>query len=341
MAHYRLKIKKISVIITEMGERPPTKRELRTASREQRRRSEATARTRRQILKLTALGTAALGVLGVAGYAYMTAPYNPTGPKLEGEPKDLGEKMLIITSEAYAEGATTAPALVDLAKSSTTDKDYLRAAFNALALSRSASRQERFAAVYESTALVLPDPDQLLGANCYQIDRSGYYMTAAHVAVNAAEKDNRKVAVYHPQTGKAFTVRDALIDEVVDIAFLYAPTGEPRGPLPGLEMDTSRYNVGEKLWMPFWHTFDQIRFRILHGTIKSLAQVHYPYYLGNIGVDGMQPYGGCSGAMVINEEARIRAVESGAIVKSPTVNARSNYSGARVAPIALAGKILS
>lgn len=324
-----------------MSERPPTKREQRIASREQRRRSEATARTRRQILKYGGLGTVALGVLGVAAYAYMTAPYNPTGPKLEGEPKDLGDKMLITASEAYAEGTTKAPALVDLAESSTIDKVYLRAVFNGLAVSRTASRQERFAAVYESAAIVLPDPGELFGANCFQIDRAGYYMTAAHVAVNAAKKDTGKVAVYHPETGRAFTVRDALIDKVVDIAFLYAPTGEPPGPLPGLEMDMSRYNVGERLWMPFWHTSDQIRFRILHGTIKSTAQVHYPYYIGNIGVDGMQPYGGSSGAMVINEEARIRAVESGAIVISPTVNARSNYSGARVAPIALAGKILS
>jgi hypothetical protein len=321
--------------------RPPTKREARLAARERRRQSEATARTRRQLLKLGGLGAAAVGLLGVAGIAYVNAPYNPTGPKLEGEPKDLGERMLITTSEAYAEGEIKAPALIDLARSSTTDKDYLRAAFNGLVAARAASRQERFAAVYESTALVLPDPDKVLGANCFQIDRSGYYMTAAHVAVSAAERDTGRVAVYHPGTGRAFTVRDALIDEAVDIAFLYAPTGEPRGPIPGLELDASRYEVGQKLWMPFWHTFDKIRFRILHGTIKSTDQVHYPYYIGNIGVDGMQPYGGCSGAMVINEEARIRAVESGAIVISATVNARSNYSGARVAPITLAGKMLS
>ena len=314
-----------------------TKRQKRDAARSARLEAEAKqvkAITRRALLVRSAVALATL--VPIAALANAVYPYinEPSGPDLKAHPRDLGEKLLIDSSEAYTRIEIKAPSQISAIGAPSFDKSYALDVLNSLEQPRTTTPRERLISVYENMATIGLGS---FGGNCFQFDESGYFLTVAHVPLSLAKEGPRiNQQVHFPESGDVHKVETVLSNSQFDLAVVFAPTGKKRKPVPGVEIDSRPLSVAEKLWMPFWYpggTKDMM-VRILHGEIQSTKDVHNPPYQGHVAVEGMKPYGGCSGAAVVDAYGRVRAVESGAIVaKGEQGNLRSEYAAARVVPI--------
>ena len=194
------------------------------------------------------------------------------------------------------------------------------------------------------------------GMSALKIDESGYYLTAAHGFFSISDNSLRTEPglVYDPNTGLLNVITSFIIpqkyvekdltDMDKDIAVFFAPSGKSRQPVFGVSVDLQMPKDDEDLWM---HSLSvepgkEIIRGILHGNVdqnlRSFNGIDYP---GMIKVRGMIPYGGSSGAPVIDSNGNVRGIESGLTTRSFEVNVRGNYTGATLVPINAVEELLN
>lgn len=194
---------------------------------------------------------------------------------------------------------------------------------------------------------LLDENDQERGAGtAIRLCESGYYLTAAHLLLDQQSKKvaptRTKSQVYLPTSGILSPVKSMIFDPTSDLAIFWAPSGNSRAKIPGLQTVDSPLVPGQKLWQLgiiiyiFEHSV-YARLNIPYGQVDQNPK--FKNYLSEerfILVRGMIPYGGSSGAPIIDSKGNIAGVESGSFIEGdqPVANVRGNYTHSVISPIA-------
>lgn len=180
--------------------------------------------------------------------------------------------------------------------------------------------------------------------------QSGYFLTAAHLLTEADYKHspiNSSVHVYMPTEGRLWRATSMIFDPTTDLAILYAPTGQGRKKMPGLQISLEPLTPDQKLWLLGANV------QISQNSITSEVAIPFgrvdpslPKEKNFLGeeiytlVKDMRPFGGSSGGAIVDFQGKIVAVESGAKLGEGGPNETSNYTHAIVSPLEHLPKLL-
>ncbi len=175
-------------------------------------------------------------------------------------------------------------------------------------------------------------------ATVFEIDESGYYLTAKHVL-----SDNKNVftVIKNPYTGESSVVVDHVMTPNADLAIVYAPTGKPKKPTQHLQVNLENVKDDQELWMIglFRQNNDLYQY-YQHGridkSVRLASRMDQDASLraepdAMVAVKDMIPAGGTSGSPIVNRDGIVVAIESG-FYPIPS-NSRNDYKGAIVAPL--------
>ncbi len=175
-------------------------------------------------------------------------------------------------------------------------------------------------------------------ATVFEIDESGYYLTAKHVLT---EDNDILTAIENPYTGESSIVVDRVMIPNADLALVYAPTGKPMKPTQHLQLNLKDVEDSQELWMVglyrqndvlyqyYQHGFTDKSVQLSSRMNQDITQRAEPDAM--VAVKGMIPAGGTSGSPIVNEEGVVIAIESG--FYPVPANSRNEYQGAIVAPV--------
>ena len=173
-------------------------------------------------------------------------------------------------------------------------------------------------------------------ATVFQIDDSGYYLTAKHTLPD--DLAGRLVTIVNPYDGEESLVTECRVHDTADIAVVYAPNGRPARATEGLQLDFPNLADEQKLWMIGLYSnreLDSFRF-IKYGQVDEGVELsHATYSEGTrIAVRGIIPFGGTSGSPIVDSDGTIVGVESGAYPD----NAKTieEYDGVVITPLSYA-----
>jgi len=185
-------------------------------------------------------------------------------------------------------------------------------------------------------------------ATATQIEQSGHFLTAAHTiskyppdeytATGTVYGDNFYIT--NPWNGTKVTVRSAFFIPNVDIAVLYAPTGLEPNIDPRLAFELNPPGYSFPAWMYALRRDSRLVF--LHGNTSPEAARNSSPIIGpnrDLAIEGMIPFGGSSGAPVVNESGIIVGVEGGVLVDKGVENDRSYYLGSAVTSLRFLPKL--
>lgn len=201
------------------------------------------------------------------------------------------------------------------------DSDYLRTIFDSLTYQESTKSPDT--EIVGSLRLLRKSNGW---ATAFQIDQSGYYLTARHALTDEA------IVLFDPIVGTSELVSSYVKDEQDDIAVIFAPTKQQRNP-SNLRLNTANPKPGEKLSMAGFSVDQSLKLwrGLVRGTVDTIT-LNNSSSLGNlIPVVGMKPFGGSSGGPVWNDKGEIVGIESSYYPLG--VNSRSEYKGAAIAPL--------
>lgn len=173
-------------------------------------------------------------------------------------------------------------------------------------------------------------------ATVFQIDESGYYLTAKHTLPD--DLAGKFVTIVNPYDGEESLVTECRVHDTADIAVVYAPNGRLPKAIEGLQVDFPYLENEQELWMIGLYTNkQQDLFRcIKYGQVdEGVEPKSISYGEGTrVAVRGMIPVGGISGSPIVDSEGTIVGVESGAYPN----NAKTieEYDGAVITPLSYA-----
>lgn len=177
------------------------------------------------------------------------------------------------------------------------------------------------------------------GGTGVMIDESGIFLTAAHTMgalPQHFEPLNRFFIslATNPRTEKAFLIGQFMVMPGSDIGLVYAPTGKPRKVVQNLQIDRSIPQDGTKLWSYGIFTrqhngVSAYTLGLVSGQVGEVQKGGEMAYDDLLQVRGMIPYGGLSGAPVVNREGKVVGTISGGLPYGQDQNVP--FTGAAVA----------
>jgi hypothetical protein len=192
--------------------------------------------------------------------------------------------------------------------------------------------------------------NEISGGTAFMIDQGGYFLTCGHVIFDGENQlppykpTAAPTLVYHLGLRKAFIAKNIMIDPESDLGVIFAPTQNRPGAIRSLAIDpTTSFQPGLKLWQLGVLTApDKLQLGIMHGSVDQTPEEPPSIFKDLIRIVGMIPFGGSSGAPIVDELGKIRAVESGLFMDpNETRNERGLYKGATVAPISGMRRLIS
>lgn len=204
-----------------------------------------------------------------------------------------------------------------------------------------------------------PNGKGATAVTCLRINEIGFYLTAAHAFSTSRGERLEEARVFNADTGSILPVRLIAVDECHDLSVFYAPTGQGYRLPQNLRLSEMDFRPGQRLWQyaiarqrgfPFLDQYNNVQ-AWLWQTILA-GHVDNPIYdmesvlprpLGPIGllkpfceqirVKGMIPFGGSSGAPIIDRTGTVVAVESKFYIQPQDPNKRELYLGSTISPL--------
>jgi hypothetical protein len=219
------------------------------------------------------------------------------------------------------------------------DREYLSGLFDTLR-TEIKDKETKVKAVQGSLRRIKDTTDGM-EATVFQIDESGYYLTAKHTLPH--DLAGHLVTVANPYDGEESLVTECRVHPSADIAVLYAPNGRPPRAIEGLQLDFPNFEDEQELWMIGLYTNkDQELFRcIKYGQVDEGVELSHDTFgeRTRVAVRKMIPFGGTSGSPIVNSEGTIVGVESGAFPDN--AKTLKEYDGAVIAPLSYISELPS
>lgn len=176
------------------------------------------------------------------------------------------------------------------------------------------------------------------------IDESGIVLTAAHILTEKPGEMTKRGLVYSPYKKTQFLVSSAMIDEKLDLAIVYAPTGKPAQRATGIQFNTNEIPSGALLRQLGITRDNANAFLVpLDGqALEPNFKIPGTRDFKNLrAVLGMIPFGGSSGGPIIDLNTEtIVAVESGFFTDKTPPFRRSDYFGSTIAPLTTLSELI-
>jgi len=184
-----------------------------------------------------------------------------------------------------------------------------------------------------------------------QIDESGIYLTAKHVVSDfqrPSEPTPYLTSIVDPRTGESAFAMDYALHPRADIALVSAPTGKPKKPTTGIQLNFLDIQQSERLVMVSLfptQNYDSnliteegiVDRSIAFFDIKNADATYFAESEASLAVEGLIPRGGSSGGPIVNNRGVVVGVESGAYPSG--ARTIQNYKGARITPLGYARSI--
>lgn len=173
-------------------------------------------------------------------------------------------------------------------------------------------------------------------ATVFQIDDSGYYLTAKHTLPD--DLAGKYVTIINPYDGEESVITECRVHDTADIAVVYAPNGKQPRATEGMQLGLQDVENKQKLWMIGLYTsIEDKLFRCLKfGRVDESVRLPYDTYGEGtrVAVRGMIPFGGTSGSPIVNSDGTIVGIESGVFPRD--AKSIDYYEGAVITPLSYA-----